>query len=164
MIKTGERLVAEVSAKERGAAKKILTALHAQGDARASLGADAGGLVNATARDVYKPKDLAADAKTQPADTVLGVIEMMIFPDQLAAWLVPYAAGHTDAEVAALDPALLDSMAKHLPAGAQHRRYAAAFAAATKAGAVITTRADIGKGAALRDKYRYTDHPNLANG
>jgi hypothetical protein len=44
----------------------------------------------------------------------------------------------------------------------RRRRYAAAFAAATKAGAVITTKADIGKGAELQDKYRYTDHPNLA--
>ena len=162
VIKTGEHLVAEIPAKERGAAKKVLSALHAQGDARAALGADAGSLVSSTARDVYKPKDLAAAAKGEPAATVLGVIEMMIFPEQLAAWLVPYAAGHTDADIAALDPALLESLAKHLPPGTQRRRYAAAFAAATKAGAVITTRADIGKGAELRDKYSYTDHPNLA--
>ena len=75
---------------------------------------------------------------------------------------MPYAASHTDAEMAALDPALLESLAKHLPAGTQRRRYAAAFGAATKSGAVITTKADTGKGAELRDKYRYTDHPNLA--
>ena len=162
VIKTGEGLVAEMPAGERGAAKKILTALHAQGDARARLGADAGTLVAGTARDVYKPKDLAVAAKGQPAATVLGVIEMMIFPEERAAWLVPYAAQHTDAEMAALDPALLESLAKHLPSGQQRRRYAAALAAATKAGAVITTSADIGKGAALRDTYRYTDHPNLA--
>ena len=162
VIKTGEGLVAEMPAGERGAAKKILTALHAQGDARARLGADAGTLVAGTARDVYKPKDLAVAAKGQPAATVLGVIEMMIFPEERAAWLVPYAAQHSDAEMAALDPALLESLAKHLPSGQQRRRYAAALAAATKAGAVITTSADIGKGAALRDTYRYTDHPNLA--
>jgi hypothetical protein len=72
VIKTGEHLVAEIPAKERGAAKKVLSALHAQGDARAALGADAGSLVSSTARDVYKPKDLAAAAKGQPAATVLG--------------------------------------------------------------------------------------------
>ena len=132
VIKTGERLLAEIPARERGAAKKILTALHAQGDARAALGADAGSLVTSTSRDVYKPKDLAAAAKGQPAATVLGVIEMMIFPEQQAAWLVPFAAQHTDAEMAALDPALLEALAKNLPAGTQRRRYAAAFAAAPR--------------------------------
>jgi hypothetical protein len=162
VIKTGDRLVAEIPAAERGAAKKVLTALHAQGDARASEGADVGGLLFDTARDVYKPKDLAADAKTRPATTVLGAIEWSIIPDMRDQWLVPYAAAQTDAEVAALDPALLVALSKNLPAGTQRRRYAAALAASTKAGVAITTTPDIGTGSALVDKYRYTDHPKLA--
>ena len=80
---------------------------------------------------------------------VLGAIEMMIFDDERSKWLVPYAAAFSDPELAALDVALTESVAKHLPPGAQQRRFAKALAAATKTGAIAKTSPDISKGADL---------------
>ena len=162
LAKTGQQRLAEVPAKERAAAKKIVATLDARGRDQDAASVGAGNLLSATRRDVYRPKDLATEAKGQPAAVVLGAIEMMIFEDERSKWLVPYAAAFSDAEIAALDVALMESVAKHLPRGAQQRRFAKALAAATKAGAIAKTSPDIGKGAALIGRHQFTDHPGLA--
>jgi hypothetical protein len=162
LAKTGEQRLSEVPAKERGAAKKILAGLNARPSDRAAADSGAADLWEATRRDVYRPKDLAVEAKGQAADVVLGAIDMMIFDEERSKWLVPYAAAFTDAEIAALDVALVESVAKHLPRGAQQRRFAQALAAATKAGAIAKTTGDISKGQQMIDRFKFTDHPKLA--
>ena len=87
---------------------------------------------------------------------------MILFPNDNAAWLAHFAALHTDAEVDALDVAVLDQVAKLLGRGVQRRRFEKARAAAHARGATSTVTSDISKGSELVEKFRFTSYPKLA--
>ena len=163
VLKSGQRYVKQLPAKERAAGEKIRKSLTTgvdQQDARSMAGSD---LVWSSRKDVFKPKDLAAAVKGQDPAVVLGVIEDIFLSSDNAVWLGHFAILHTDAEVAALDVAVLDAVAKLLRSGPQRRRFEKARAAAHAGGAVSTATPDRATAAPLVATFRFTSYPNLAS-
>ena len=124
-------------------------------------GEQAGDLVFATRKDVFKPKELAAAAKGQDPAVVLGAIDMIVFLEQNAQWLAEFAALHSDAEVAALDVAVLDQVTKLLRPGSHRRRFDKARAAAHARGATSTVTSDMSKGSDLVNQFQFRSYPKL---
>src|SRR6185369_13497935 len=80
----------------------------------------------------------------------------------IAAWLEEFVALHTDAELGALDVAVLKAAAKKMRGGKQRKRAEKALADAQAAGATSTAKADWFKGVDLVRKRRFVTYPTLA--
>ena len=161
-FKVGQGLLGRVPSSERKGGQKILDAIGTQGQQHIADLGQAGNLQSSAAKQEFHPKELAADCKGQDAAVLLGVIQALIFDEDIAAWLEEFVALHTDAELGALDLAVLKAAAKKMRRGQQRKRAEKALADAKAAGATSTAQADWFKGVDLVNKRRFTTYPTLA--
>lgn len=160
--KVGQKLLGQVPSKERKGGQEIVKALGAEGDRLVAEIGKGGTLASSTRKDTWQPKELAADCKGQAPAVLLGVIHTLFLGRDIADWMGQFAALHTDAELAALDVAVLQAGVKELPAGKQRRRVEKALKDAQAAGATSTATPDKAKGAELVKKRRFVTYPKLA--
>jgi hypothetical protein len=161
-FKVGQGLLGQVPSSERKAGQKILDTLGAQGKQHIADVGQAALLEGSTMKRTYQPKELAADCKGKNAAVLLGVSEALFFDDEIAAWLEEFVPLHTDAELGALDVAVLEMAAKKMRAGKQRKRAEKALADAKAAGATSTAKADRSKGFELVKKRKFVTYPTLA--
>jgi hypothetical protein len=161
-FKVGQGLLGRLPASERKGGQKILDTIGTQGQQHIADLGQASSLQSSAAKQEFQPKELAADCKGQDAAVLLGVIEALTFDEEIAAWLEEFVALHTDAELGALDVAVLKAAAKKMRRGNQRKRAEKALADAKAAGATSTAKADWFKGVDLVRKRRFVTYPTLA--
>jgi len=162
LFKVGQRLLGQVPSSERKSGQKILDTLGSQGQQHIADVGQPAILEGSTMKPIFQPKELAADCKGKDPAVLLGVIEALFFDSDIAAFLEEFVALHTDAELGALDLAVLQIAAKKMRAGKQRKRTEKALADAQASGATTTAKADRAKGFELVKKRKFVTYPKLA--
>jgi hypothetical protein len=161
-VKTGKRLVGQLPAGARKAGNASLAALGAAERTRVAASDRGTRAVLDTRRQVFQAKELATDLKGKDPAVILGAIETIFVTFENAVWLQEFAALHTDAELGALDVAVLEAMSKELSGGKQRTRVAKALKDAKARGVTSSVVADDRGAAAIVHKRKFEDYPRLA--